>query len=533
MKRQSQRYVLDPLYGVFRPPDYFWDIMTTPEVQRLREIRLCNINSLLLTGAANVNRFEHAIGTYILASTCLNAWPLDGMSETNRTAFLLAALLHDIANAAFGHSIEYIEEKRGFAPGEAFRYVVTGDSKGAYHYREASLEPIYYGRRSRLLDVLARQMGLTSDQIEAIGEMIAGNGDLGPLISGSMDLDNIDNVYRLAYHMGLVRSGESALQLARSIWVHDRELMVTNSAVGLLEEWTAVRERLYSYLLLNPEEFSAKCMLTQAIERARKNGLEIPWHYTDGQLVEKLQGPTGVVGDANPYRGQPSGALRIRAEAGEIVSRLMLGELFGCLAIFSSAKLDAHEVLSNSETRAAVERRVEDVIRPEKTASVGPLTSQTSQAIRGTQGISYDVETGLLRVSVDLDARVRDALKSTVLQPHAALLDDLWSKAHARFERFGIRNPLVALHSIRDVNKTRRSVNVRLASGEMRTVGSRTSRVLIGVFFENPSLHLNCMRAVVQPRRLSELISAVRDQLADALGDQALQELPLYDEAAS
>ena len=41
--------------------------MLTPEVQRLREVRLCNINSLCITGSANTNRYEHSVGTAFLA----------------------------------------------------------------------------------------------------------------------------------------------------------------------------------------------------------------------------------------------------------------------------------------------------------------------------------------------------------------------------------------------------------------------------------------------------------------------------------
>ena len=73
--KKEERYIYDALYGAINLPDFIWDIISCPELQRLREVRLCNINSLCLTGGANINRYEHAIGTCYLAKVCLDNWP--------------------------------------------------------------------------------------------------------------------------------------------------------------------------------------------------------------------------------------------------------------------------------------------------------------------------------------------------------------------------------------------------------------------------------------------------------------------------
>lgn len=105
--RRNKIYLYDPLYGTIYLPDFIWDVISCPELQRLREVRLCNINSLCLSGGANINRYEHAIGTCHLAQECLNSWPpLNPISEKEQKLFVLAALLHDVASAAFGHSVE-------------------------------------------------------------------------------------------------------------------------------------------------------------------------------------------------------------------------------------------------------------------------------------------------------------------------------------------------------------------------------------------------------------------------------------------
>lgn len=51
------------LYGKIEFSALVYKCMLSPEVQRLREVRLCNINSLCITGSSNTNRFEHSVGT--------------------------------------------------------------------------------------------------------------------------------------------------------------------------------------------------------------------------------------------------------------------------------------------------------------------------------------------------------------------------------------------------------------------------------------------------------------------------------------
>jgi len=338
-KYRNKRYIYDPLYGVIYLEDPVWNIIPCPELQRLREVRLCNINSLCLPGGANVNRFEHAIGTCHLAKECLNSWPLlNPVSVKEEKHFLLAALLHDVVSAAFGHSLEYIESKEGFEHEKAFDYVVIGGKTDSYEYKSATLEPIFFGRHRELLSRLSEEV------LKAIGAIIAGKGGFGPLINSTMDLDNIDNVFRLGYHIGLVKSGEVPLKLARSLYTQNGRLVVRKEAVSLIEEWHKVRKKLYLLLLLNPEEFSAKCMLTEAIELAKIKQVDpFNWYDVDYELLEKL---------AN-----------ISSESSVIISRLMSGDLYGCIAIFSTRKTDKYGVLNATDKRRVLEGELNRVIR--------------------------------------------------------------------------------------------------------------------------------------------------------------------------
>lgn len=106
-------YIWDALYGKIEFSPLVYKCMLSPEVQRLREVRLCNINSLCITGSSNTNRFEHSVGTAYLAAINIEAAVQKHLKLTKKEkeTFIIAALLHDVANGPFGHSYEYIMEK--------------------------------------------------------------------------------------------------------------------------------------------------------------------------------------------------------------------------------------------------------------------------------------------------------------------------------------------------------------------------------------------------------------------------------------
>ena len=58
----------DALYGRMSFPPEIAALILTPVVQRLRHVRLSNIDSLDMPAIANLSRFEHVLGTAHLAS---------------------------------------------------------------------------------------------------------------------------------------------------------------------------------------------------------------------------------------------------------------------------------------------------------------------------------------------------------------------------------------------------------------------------------------------------------------------------------
>jgi HD superfamily phosphohydrolase len=304
------KHVLDPLYGRVAIPDYAWAVSRAPEVQRLREVRMCNINSLSITGAGAVHRFEHSLGTVHLALTNARAGRSELVGNEERI-LILAALLHDVGSAGFGHSVEYVLNQDGFSHDDLLKFSALRAADVGYEYKIADLEPVFFGQEREL------ELMLSKKDLKQVSELVSGRGRLGPLISGSIDLDNIDNVYRLAYHVGIWRGGDEPEELAEAIYVDDTGLCVEATRVHLLEEWRKVRSVLYEWLLLDEDEFSAKAMLETALRSAHDDSVRaFRWHDVDYSLMLKLS-------EATPL-------------ASELAHRIMTGQLYGCLGVFET-----------------------------------------------------------------------------------------------------------------------------------------------------------------------------------------------------
>lgn len=429
------RYIYDPLYGRITLPEFVWKVFTCPELQRLREVRLCNINSLCLPGGANINRYEHALGTAYLANQVTNLWK-PSLSKRDQRQIVYAALLHDIGSSAFGHSVEYVLDPQGYKHDSLYsRIGQQRDREEDFAYQHTKAQPIFFGIPGRLPAMLSKV------DLIAISDMVAGGGQYGALISSLIDVDNIDNVYRLAYHIGLVRDGEYALQLAKKLSITDNKLYIEDDAEELLHKWYDVRRRLYKFLLLNPDEFSGKCMLEEALHLAQVRSIvSFRWSDVDYELLDKLA-----------YCSD---------DVSSIVTRLMVGDLFGCAAILSSSRIEMYERFIDFDYRQEVEAALEKSIRE----SCHP------------------------------------------------------SMRHAR----------VALHVIKDVNKTQRRIILPTTTGGMIEVGEPSKQLLIGVFFENVHLSMTGINTVMLTKE--SISQRIRNTLARIMDDENLKELVPYDE---
>lgn len=321
--------ILDPLYGRLELTALESRVFAVPELQRLRYIRMCNINSMLITGASEISRFEHALGTLRLAREWTSRRQL---SPHIAEAVTIAALLHDVQTGPFGHSLEYVLHAEH---GDNFRHEDLAHGHSIRYHQASDASVSFLGRQFAASDVLG-------DHWPVVAEMINGKGKYGPLISGTIDFDNIDNVFRLAYHVGVAGREDSlhALQLSRELDVTPLGPTLSSRFFTHLERWQKIRHDLYELLLLDWADFSAKAMLQYALERAL-SGKQLDtsaWKYTDSELLDKLW-DLGI-GEYQDIR--------------DMVRRLRTGDLFVPIVMLESPDIGAYSLLDC----AAVKQRL-------------------------------------------------------------------------------------------------------------------------------------------------------------------------------
>lgn len=107
--RRASRSVQDAVWGALLLPPLLWQVIETPVVQRLRDLRQTGWLFLLFPCAEH-SRFPHSLGTAHLANQLLKclaeAQPELAITPAEHMTVLVAALCHDLGHGPFSHSFE-------------------------------------------------------------------------------------------------------------------------------------------------------------------------------------------------------------------------------------------------------------------------------------------------------------------------------------------------------------------------------------------------------------------------------------------
>ena len=168
--------ITDSVHGHVRLDPVAAELVDTPVVQRLRHVKQLSTVRLVYP-SANHTRFEHSLGVYHLARRALAGLGVDGDTAAHVRA---AALLHDVGHGPYGHQTEGIIRRRTGRDHDDVGWLLTDADHEVPH-------------------VLDRN-GLDPERVAAL---IAGEGGLGSLISGELDVDRMDYLVRDAHHTGV------------------------------------------------------------------------------------------------------------------------------------------------------------------------------------------------------------------------------------------------------------------------------------------------------------------------------------------
>ncbi|MFB6126064.1 MAG: HD domain-containing protein [Halolamina sp.] len=222
------------------------DLLDTAAVQRLRHIKQLSTVRLVYPSASHT-RFEHSLGVYHLADEALGHLGVDGRRADHVRA---AALLHDAGHGPYGHQTEEVimretgqhhDEIGGLLDG-------TGPLNGAGEELAAVL-------RDHDLDP------------ERVAELVRGEGELGQLVSGELDVDRMDYLVRDAHHTGVPYAAVDHGRLVRALRYRDGRLVLDRGNVRTAESLLLARALMDNIVYRHHVSRVAGAMVERASER--------------------------------------------------------------------------------------------------------------------------------------------------------------------------------------------------------------------------------------------------------------------------
>jgi HD superfamily phosphohydrolase len=237
-------------------------LLDTPAVQRLRHIKQLSTIRLVYP-SANHTRFEHSLGVFHLADRALAHLDVTGArADTVRAA----ALLHDVGHGPYGHQTEGIIERRLGRHHDEVEHLLADGPVG---------------------DVL-REHGLDPQRVAA---MVEGEGRLGQLVAGELDVDRMDYLVRDAHHTGVPYGTIDHGRLLRALAFRDGDLVLDEGNVATAESVLVGRALMNATVYRHHVSRIAGSMLERASARLLDDSdldTEAFARMTDAQLLGAL-----------------------------------------------------------------------------------------------------------------------------------------------------------------------------------------------------------------------------------------------------
>ncbi|QGM99942.1 HD domain-containing protein [Methylocystis parvus] len=248
------KQVNDPIWGTIELLPWEVALLDTNLLQRMRGVRQLGLAQLVFP-SASYDRLEHIIGTVGAVEETLRAlsrqierWnrdtrdsPLPSVSDKDRYAIRLAALLHDIGHGPFSHAIEPVMQTDAALPSSESDSPAP-DWRDELNTLQFLLKDLYQLNASPSVseaiavmmvlspsltkvlasDAIFTERGRPAEELQviivaAIIGAVDGPGasHLSALISSQIDADKLDYLARDAYHAGLEIGFDTSRLLAR------------------------------------------------------------------------------------------------------------------------------------------------------------------------------------------------------------------------------------------------------------------------------------------------------------------------------
>lgn len=235
-------------------------LIDTPQFQRLNRISQLGLVSKVYPGATH-SRFEHSLGAYRNALFFLKQLSSDPVfqevvSVTDAEMYLVAALLHDIAHWPFCHPIEDI----------GLENIPT--------HEELAKE---YLNSPEIQQVLSDEFGFSAQEVAGLLSEKSSEQSksiLQSLLSGPIDIDKMDYLFRDSHHAGVPYGKNFDPQrLIGSLCLNSEKtgLAITEKGKTASEMMVFARYVMFSEVYWHHAVRSATAMLQRIVYELRDN----------------------------------------------------------------------------------------------------------------------------------------------------------------------------------------------------------------------------------------------------------------------
>ena len=241
---QISKILNDPVYGfITLNKGILLNIVDHPYFQRLGRIKQLGLTYLVYPGAHHT-RFHHAIGATHLMEQAVQTLKDNGIliSNDEKTAVILAILLHDIGHGPFSHALE--------------NSFVTGIShEEISKFFMNSLNHAFGGDLALAIEIFEDKYPKRF---------------LHDLVSSQLDMDRLDYLKRDSFFTGVSEGVVSNQRIIKMFSVVNDEIVIKEKGIYSIEKFIVARRLMYWQVYLHKTVLSAEFLLAKILERARE-----------------------------------------------------------------------------------------------------------------------------------------------------------------------------------------------------------------------------------------------------------------------
>jgi HD superfamily phosphohydrolase len=256
------KIIKDPIHGYIEVEDFALALLDSPLLQRLRYIKQLGFSYLVYPGA-NHTRFEHSLGTMFLADVASRRF---GLTDTEHTLVVVAALIHDVGHGPFSHASEPLMNMFLNCSHDDIEMIVE----------ELAGNSLLPG-------------GIDPEELCAV---VKGRHSLSGIIHGDLDVDRMDYLLRDAYYTGAPYGSVDAQRLIRHL-IRTSEGTVldengVNAAESLLIARTLMRPTVYFHHVSRIGESMYQLAVLEHLRGTQKEAARALFKMDDASCLHAL-----------------------------------------------------------------------------------------------------------------------------------------------------------------------------------------------------------------------------------------------------